>query len=157
MNKPHEPTLLQTLQTSSPDETRAIAVRLGRSLPGGATIALIGELGAGKTLFTQGLAEGMGIAGPVVSPTFLLVRTYEGRGLELHHFDFYRLVAEGDLDSFGFDEYFEPGAVCVIEWADRFPGALPRPHLRVEISRRDEDSRKLEFWADGGKLPWFQM
>lgn len=150
-------TSLASLDTHSPEETRALAARLGTALPGGATVALTGSLGAGKTLFTQGLAAAMGIEEPVVSPTFLLVRTYEGGAQPLHHFDFYRLVSPGDLDSFGFDEYFDSKSVCVIEWADRFPDALPLPHLRVDITRLNDESRRLEFSAVGGDLPWFPL
>jgi tRNA threonylcarbamoyladenosine biosynthesis protein TsaE len=139
------------IEVSSPEQTMQIARRLGESMQGGETVALIGDLGAGKTLFCKGLAEGLGIDEIITSPTFLLVRTYDGR-ISMNHFDFYRLTALSDLDTFGFDEYFTPDAVCAVEWADRFPEALPIPHLEIEITRRDDQRRLLTFRRKGANL-----
>ena len=128
-----EPPAIRTT-THSPEATAALAGRLARLLQGGETLALTGGLGAGKTCFTQGLAEGLGVAEPVASPTFLIHRSYQGR-LRLHHFDFYRLADEWDLESIGFYD-FQAEQACsatVVEWADRFPGALDMPLLRIAI------------------------
>ncbi|GAB4317892.1 MAG: hypothetical protein Kow0059_11030 [Candidatus Sumerlaeia bacterium] len=142
---------LGSVETGSPEATLRLAASLGRAVSGGEVLALEGALGAGKTLFTRGLASGMGVAEPVVSPTFLLVRSYQGRAVRLHHFDFYRLTSAADLETFGFDEYFEPGAVCVIEWADRLPGSVPQPCLRVRITPLDDMRRRFGFAAAGGR------
>ena len=137
-----------TVVTRSPQETAALAERLGAAAEAGPVLCLVGDLGAGKTLFTQGFARGLGVTEEVTSPTFALMNQYCGR-LPVTHFDLYRLEREEELDEIGFYEFAEPsGGVVLIEWADKFPDALPKPHIRLEIERGDtEDERRLMFFT----------
>lgn len=116
--------------------TRAWAERLGRVLQAGDVVALVGELGAGKTTFTQGLAAGLGVpdTARVRSPTFAIAHVYEGGRAPLFHVDVYRLEGEASLWALGFEDYTSGAGVCVIEWADRVPGALPADRLEVHLS-----------------------
>ena len=137
-----------TVVTRSPEETAALAERLGAAAEAGIVLCLVGDLGAGKTLFTQGFAKGLGVTGEVTSPTFALMNQYCGR-LPVTHFDLYRLEREDELDEIGFYEYAEDDrGVVLIEWADKFPDALPEPHIRLEIERGEtENERRLAFSA----------
>ena len=137
-----------TVVTHAPQETAALAERLGAAAETGTVLCLVGDLGAGKTLFTQGFARGLGVTEEVTSPTFALMNQYCGR-LPVTHFDLYRLELEEELDEIGFYEFAEPsGGVVLIEWADKFPDALPKPHIRLEIERGDtEDERRLMFFT----------
>lgn len=106
--------------------TVAAGEALGKELRGGEVIALTGGLGAGKTHFSKGIARGLGFAGgEVTSPTFSLVQEYRGGRLPVFHFDFYRMESADEVLALGWDEYAEAGGVCVVEWADRFPGLMP--------------------------------
>ncbi|MBQ4421940.1 MAG: tRNA (adenosine(37)-N6)-threonylcarbamoyltransferase complex ATPase subunit type 1 TsaE [Schwartzia sp.] len=135
-----------TVITYAPQETAALAARLGAVAEAGTVLCLVGDLGAGKTLFTQGFARGLEVTGEVTSPTFALMNQYNGR-LPVTHFDLYRLEREEELDDIGFYEYAEDGrGVVLIEWADKFPDALPEPHIRLEIERGEkENERRLAF------------
>ena len=137
-----------TVVTHAPQETAALAEQLGAAAEAGTVLCLVGDLGAGKTLFTQGFARGLGVTEEVTSPTFALMNQYCGR-LPVTHFDLYRLEREEELDEIGFYEFAEPsGGVVLIEWADKFPDALPKPHIRLEIERGDtEDERRLMFFT----------
>ena len=137
-----------TVATHAPQETAALAERLGAAAEAGTVLCLVGDLGVGKTLFTQGFARGLGVMEEVTSPTFALMNQYCGR-LPVTHFDLYRLEREEELDEIGFYEFAEPsGGVVLIEWADKFPDALPKPHIRLEIERGDtEDERRLMFFT----------
>ena len=137
-----------TVVTHAPQETAALAERLGAAAETGTVLCLVGDLGAGKTLFTQGFARGLGVTEEVTSPTFALMNQYCGR-LPVTHFDLYRLEREDELDEIGFYEFAAPsGGVVLIEWADKFPDALPKPHIRLEIERGDtEDERRLMFFT----------
>ncbi len=137
-----------TVVTHATEETAALAERLGAAAEAGTVLCLIGDLGAGKTLFTQGFAKGLGVTGEVTSPTFALMNQYQGR-LPVTHFDLYRLEREEELDEIGFYEYAEDDrSVVLIEWADKFPDALPEPHIRLTIKRGEgEDERELTFSA----------
>lgn len=123
--------------------TQAFGRRLGQRLWPGAVIALVGELGAGKTHLTRAIAEGLDIADSriVTSPTFVLVQEYPAR-LPIYHFDAYRLRAEAEFADLGVHEYFESGGVCLIEWADRVPGSLPVEHLRIVLETTGETARR---------------
>jgi len=123
-----------------PKETRAIGRELSLALPENSVIGLSGDLGAGKTEFVKGIAEGLGATDPVTSPTFTLVHEYRSGRLPLFHMDFYRLETEKELDEIGFDDYLREPGICAIEWADRFPDRIPRDAIRVgiEISSRNE-------------------
>lgn len=137
-----------TVVTHAPQETAALAERLGAAAETGTVLCLVGDLGAGKTLFTQGFARGLGVTEEVTSPTFALMNQYCGR-LPVTHFDLYRLEREEELDEIGFYEFAEPsGGVVLIEWADKFPDALPKPHIRLEIERGEkENERRLMFFT----------
>lgn len=129
---------LLVLKSNSEGETRAIGKILGETALPGMVIALNGELGAGKTVLVQGIAEGLGVKGGVTSPSYVLMNTYQGR-LKLYHFDFYRLEEEEELKELGLEEFFYGEGVAVIEWAGKFPRALPRKRLEVEIVKDEED------------------
>ncbi len=120
---------MKSIHSTSVEQTQAIGERLGRALFPGAFVALIGDLGAGKTAFSQGIARGLGIRGRVPSPTFVLVQVHEGGRLPLWHADFYRLGDESELETLGFDERGD--AVLVAEWADRFVVASDRLEVRI--------------------------
>jgi len=122
----------------SPEQTRAAGRALGAALGGGGlAVALRGPLGAGKTLFVKGLAEGLGIdPRAVASPTFTIASEYRAPdGRRLAHVDLYRVESEGELEAAGFLDLLEPGTVLAVEWADRFPAALPADRLEVAIER----------------------
>jgi tRNA threonylcarbamoyladenosine biosynthesis protein TsaE len=127
------------LITGTPEETEAAAARLGRRLGSGDLVLLVGELGAGKTTFVRGLARGMGVEGPVVSPTFQLVRVYRGP-VPLAHVDLYRLGGGADLADLDLDGLLDGGAVAV-EWGDRLDPAGDA--LRVVIEPVDPGRRRL--------------
>ena len=134
----------EQFQTNSVAETVALGERLAGRFAIGDCIALVGELGAGKTAFVRGLAVGLGITDErmVSSPTYVLVQEYAGR-TRLYHVDLYRLPsAEDELDNLGLDEMLSDGIV-VIEWADRAENALPRPHWRITINPTGQTSRKF--------------
>jgi len=108
-----------------PDATLALGRELGANAQPGALMALVGDLGAGKTLLTQGIAAGLGYAGQVTSPTFTLVHEYFGGRQPLFHFDFYRPDHAEELVALGWDDYLDGSGVVVVEWADRFPSLMP--------------------------------
>ena len=110
-------------------------------------IALVGDLGTGKTHMSQGIAEGFGIAEEVTSPTFALMTTYETGHGNLYHFDVYRLDEEAELDGIGFAEFTED-TMSIVEWADKFPDALPLEVLWIIIERTGEDTRLIHFKTD---------
>lgn len=132
--------------TSSPEETKRLAVKLVSTLRPGDVLALEGELGSGKTQFVQGLAKGLGVSqdGYVRSPTFTLLNEYRGR-MPLYHFDFYRLYDPLELDDLGLEEYFDGKGITVIEWADKFPGALPERTMHIHFEIVDETHRTILF------------
>src|SRR5207248_1590899 len=123
--------------------TQALGRRLGGLLFPGAVVALVGPLGAGKTQLVRAVAEGLHVPDSriVSSPTFVLIQEYEGR-LPIYHFDAYRLKSEGEFYDLGGHEYFAGDGVCLIEWADRVPGCLPRDHLTVRLSVTGEHTRE---------------
>ena len=139
-----------TWRTSSPEQTRALGMVLGRSLVGRLTMALIGPLGAGKTQLVKGIADGNGTDDPrkVTSPTFTLIHEYPGR-LKLLHIDAYRLRGPVELLALGFDELIDPNSAIVIEWADRVAEALPADLMRIEITPTGSTQRRLSVSAEG--------
>ena len=137
--------------STSEAETQRLAERLARALEPGDVVALIGQLGAGKTRLVRGVALALGVDRlAVASPTFVLVHEYAGR-LPIYHFDTYRLKEPGDFVSLGADEYLTSQGVCFIEWADRVIDYLPADHLRVEIVTTGETTREFCFRAMGEK------
>jgi tRNA threonylcarbamoyladenosine biosynthesis protein TsaE len=121
------------------DATLDLGRRIGAQLRGGEFLALCGPLGAGKTHFTKGLALGLGVAAgePVVSPTFVLVREYQGR-VRLLHADAYRLTSADELVALGLDEQLTGGTVIAVEWADRFASAVPEAAIWIELEYADD-------------------
>ena len=129
------------LATTSPDATRAVAAALADMLVPGDLVLLVGDLGAGKTAFAQGLARGLGVDEPVTSPTFTIVQEYLGR-LPLTHVDVYRLERLQDLHDLGFDEMVDDG-VTVVEWGDLVEQVVPAEHLVVRIEPGMADTERV--------------
>lgn len=125
-------------ETFSPEETFAIGERLGQQAKPGQVLALTGDLGVGKTLFTQGLAKGLGIDGPVSSPTFTIVQVYENGRLPFYHFDVYRIADPEEMDEIGFDDYVYGEGICLIEWAELIEDILPENCIRITIEKNLE-------------------
>ncbi|MBI4677375.1 MAG: tRNA (adenosine(37)-N6)-threonylcarbamoyltransferase complex ATPase subunit type 1 TsaE [Elusimicrobia bacterium] len=138
------------LGSKGAEQTRAIGRRLGRSLRGGDVVLLVGDLGSGKTTFTQGIARGAGFGGRVASPTFVLVRVYRAPVWTLYHIDFYR-VAEDQTRDIGIEDYVgDPNGICVVEWPAAGKGYLPNARLEVRFSYgRAENERALSIKAFG--------
>lgn len=134
--------------TFSPEETCEVGRVLGEACHGGEVILLEGDLGAGKTTFTQGLAVGLGIAEPVVSPTFIIMREYDGR-IPLYHFDFYRLEGTGRAVDLEFEEYLLGGGVCVIEWPSCAPELVPDDYIHIAIEEKAGMQRNVTVEAAG--------
>jgi len=139
------------LYTASADETRAVAAALAAHLEAGDVVVLIGDLGAGKTTFAQGIARGLGVTGPVTSPTFTLVQQYQGR-LPIAHVDVYRLDRIQELHDLGFEELVDGPGVTVIEWGDAVRQLLPPDRVVVRIApAADDDARALTFEFEGAR------
>ena len=128
--------------THSPAETEALGAKLAQKLTPGTVIAYLGDLGAGKTAFTRGLARGLGFTDLVTSPTYTIVNEYLGGRLPLFHFDMYRLASADDLWDIGWDDYLERGGVCAVEWSENVSDALEDP-ITVNIEKLGEDSRRI--------------
>jgi tRNA threonylcarbamoyladenosine biosynthesis protein TsaE len=125
-------------------ETKEFGVRIGRHLKGGEVIELMSDLGGGKTTFVHGLAKGIGSDDHVASPTFTISRLYQGKTLEMHHFDFYRLPDAGLMAHELHDIIGDPAAVVVVEWGDVVSHVLPSERLTIRLVSTGEESRRLE-------------
>ena len=123
------------LESRSTEDTFQIGMRLGQMAEPGEVYTLTGDLGVGKTVFTQGFAKGLGIEESVNSPTFTIVQIYEGGRLPLYHFDVYRIGSVDEMDETGFEEYIMGEGVSLIEWADLIKEILPKKHTRVLIEK----------------------
>ena len=134
--------------TNSPGETETVGETLAKVLQPGAVIAYRGDLGAGKTAFTRGLARGLGYAEPVTSPTYTIVNEYLGGKLPLFHFDMYRLRSSEDLWDIGWEDYLERGGVCAVEWSENVADALEDPIL-ITIEKLGEETRRITI--EGGE------
>ncbi len=128
--------------TNSPEQTEAVGAALGRVVRPGTVIAYRGDLGAGKTAFTRGLARGLGITEPVTSPTYTIVNEYLSGRLPLFHFDMYRLSCAEDLWDIGWDDYLERGGVCAVEWSENVAEAMEDP-IWVCIEKTGDESRRI--------------
>jgi len=138
--------------SNSPAETERIGAALGKILPAGTVIAYRGDLGAGKTAFTRGLARGLGYTEPVTSPTYTIVNEYLGGRLPLFHFDMYRLRSSDDLWDIGWEDYLDRNGVCAVEWSENVEDALEGA-VSVTIEKTGEESRRIiieggDFLAD---------
>lgn len=138
----------ETFRSTSPDATRAFARRLAASLRPGDVVALHGDLGAGKTCFTQGLAEGLGVTDFVQSPTYTLVNELPGR-IPLVHIDLYRLRGPADAPSIGLEDYFDGPGVTVIEWAERVLPLLPPRTIHVHLAHEPDGGRSIRVEGSG--------
>ena len=134
--------------TNSPEETEEIGAALGKILKAGTVLAYRGDLGAGKTAFTRGLARGLGYGEPVTSPTYTIVNEYLGGRLPLFHFDMYRLRSSDDLWDIGWDDYLDRGGVCAVEWSENVDDAMENA-IYVTIHKTGENSRRIEI--EGGE------
>ena len=134
--------------TNSPAETEKVGAALGRVLEPGTILAYRGDLGAGKTAFTRGLARGLGYDEPVTSPTYTIVNEYLGGRMPLFHFDMYRLASSDDLWDIGWEDYLERGGVCAVEWSENVDDAMENA-IWVTIHKTGETSRRIEI--EGGE------
>ncbi len=128
--------------TNSPEDTERLGVALGKALKAGTVLAYRGDLGAGKTAFTRGLAKGLGSTDMVTSPTYTIVNEYLSGRLPLFHFDMYRLSCADDLWDIGWEDYLLRGGVCAVEWSENVQEALEDP-VWVTIEKLGESSRKI--------------
>ncbi len=131
-----------TYMTNAPEETEAVGAALGKRLKSGTVIAYRGDLGAGKTAFTRGLARGLGYDEPVTSPTYTIVNEYLGGRLPLFHFDMYRLHSSDDLWDIGWEDYLDRGGVCAVEWSENVADALENPII-ITIEKLGDDARRI--------------
>ena len=128
--------------TNSPAETEALGEKLAKILQPGTVIAYTGDLGAGKTAFTRGLARGLGYAEPVTSPTYTIVNEYLGGRLPLFHFDMYRLSSSDDLWDIGWEDYLDRGGICAVEWSENVDDAM-EDAIYITIEKTGEGSRRI--------------
>ncbi len=135
--------------TNSPAQTEAVGAALGKILPAGTVIAYRGDLGAGKTAFTRGLAVGLGCGDLVTSPTYTIVNEYISGRLPLFHFDMYRLRSSDDLWDIGWEDYLERGGICAVEWSENVADAM-EDAITVTIEKLGEDARRITI--EGGDM-----
>jgi len=134
------------VESESAEETRTLGEQLGTVVTPGQVYTLIGDLGVGKTVFTQGLAKGLGIDGPVNSPTFTILQVYEEGRIPFYHFDVYRIGNVEEMDEIGYEDCFYGQGVCLIEWANLIEEILPEEYVRITIEKdleRGFDYRKV--------------
>ena len=136
--------------TNSPEETEKIGAAVGRIIPAGTVLAYRGDLGAGKTAFTRGLARGLGFTEAVTSPTYTIVNEYLGGRLPLFHFDMYRLSSADDLFDIGWEDYLDRGGVCAVEWSENVADAMPEGTVYVTIERAPEGENTRIITITGG-------
>ncbi len=136
----------RTIETNSPEETFALGRQIGEQAKPGEVYTLIGDLGVGKTVFTQGLAAGLGITEAVNSPTFTIVQVYEDGRIPFYHFDVYRIGDVEEMDEVGYEDYVYGEGVSLIEWANLIEEILPEHYRRITIEKNPEkgfDYRKI--------------
>ena len=139
--------------THSPEETRAFGRRLAEQLRPGDVLLFYGNLGAGKSEMTRGIAEGLGVSGPVTSPSFTILNVYDDGRVPLYHFDWYRLNSEDELYEMGMDEYLGGDGVAVVEWPTQCPEAIPDTHLAVTLKPVGESDREITLTPMGDFRP----
>lgn len=134
------------VETFSPQETLKLGERMAKKAKAGQVYTLIGDLGVGKTVFTQGIAQGLEIKEPICSPTFTIVQEYHSGTMPFYHFDVYRIGDVGEMDEIGFDDYIFGEGLSLIEWANRIEELLPEEYTRITIEKEIErgfDYRKI--------------
>lgn len=163
MSSSEEGTFTLDVISHSSAQTQRLGVRLGELMHGGELLLLEGQLGTGKTTFTQGLAQGLGITDVISSPTFTILKEYAGQpapeqpknlrkvGPALYHFDLYRLDNPDEIIDLGFEDYFYGSGVCVVEWADKADPYWPLEHLSIRLKVLSETKRSLLFTATGAR------
>ena len=140
---------MMQITTHSADETQALGQKLASRLAPGDVIAYFGDLGAGKTAFTRGLAQGLGITDPVTSPTYTIVNEYLSGRIPLFHFDMYRLSSSDELFDIGWEDYLSRGGVCAVEWSENVEDAL-QDALRVTIEKDADEPDTRHITITGG-------
>ena len=141
-------------ETHSPEQTEVVGAALAEQLTSGTIVAYRGDLGAGKTAFTRGLARGLGAQESVTSPTYTIVNEYLSGRIPLFHFDMYRLRSADDLFDIGWEDYLERGGVCAVEWSENVEEALENP-VFVTIEKLGEESRRIT--VTGGNVRDFSL
>ena len=134
------------IETRSPEETFELGKKIGEAAKPGQVYTLNGDLGVGKTVFTQGVAAGLGITEPVSSPTFTIVQVYEEGRLPFYHFDVYRIGDIEEMEEIGYDDYFFGEGICLIEWAELIRDILPEKRIEITIEKdltRGFDYRRI--------------
>ena len=134
------------IETENPEETFALGQKIGRAATPGQIYTLTGDLGVGKTVFTQGVASGLGITEPVNSPTFTIVQVYDEGRLPFYHFDVYRIGDIEEMEEIGYDDYFFGEGICLIEWAELIEEILPENRISITIEKdlsRGFDYRRI--------------
>ena len=139
-----------TFETHSVLETQALGAALAQQLQPDDVLLMLGDMGAGKSEFTRGLARGLGVTGYVTSPTFTIMQLHESGRLPLYHFDWYRISDAEELYELSMDEYLHAGGVAVIEWPSRAEEAIPETYLEVAIEPLGDDVRRITFTQVGG-------
>ncbi len=137
---------LKVIESHSPQETFAIGEQIGKEAQPGQVYTLIGDLGVGKTVFTQGVANGLGITEPVNSPTFTIVQIYEEGRMPFYHFDVYRIGDVEEMEEIGYEDCFYGEGICLIEWANLIEEILPEHYIRITIEKdldKGFDYRKI--------------
>lgn len=137
-----------TLESYSEEDTKSLAYMTAKEARKGDIFTLDGDLGAGKTVFAKGFAEGLGITEPVTSPTFNIVKEYEGGKFPLYHFDVYRIEDPDEMTAIGYEEYFFGDGVCLVEWSSQIEELIPENAIRITIRRdlqKGEDYRTIDF------------
>lgn len=142
---------MEQYTSHSLEETLSIAREVGKSLSPSTVVAYLGGLGMGKTAFTAGLAQGMGIEDSVSSPTFALVNVYYGHPIDLVHFDMYRISSPDDLEATGFFDYLDTNAVLAVEWSENILSALPENSLFVHLAPGREPNQRVITLCHGSK------
>ena len=139
----------KTLHIASEQETQRLGEAIGRAAVPGLVVALIGDLGTGKTTLTKSIAKGLGVTETVTSPTFNIIREYRSGRLPLFHFDVYRIADPDEMYELGYEEYFYGDGICVVEWADLIEELLPEDAVIIHIERGASDEER-EYRIEGG-------
>ena len=130
-------------KSNSASDTKKIASEFAKTLSCGTVVCLYGEMGVGKTVFTNGICRALGVCEYATSPTFTVVNEYDGADFPVYHFDMYRIEDEDELIEIGFDEYLNAGGICIIEWPENIPNSLPENRVNVKILRDSFTERTI--------------
>lgn len=138
------------MRTTSANETRTLGERLASSLRPGDVLLLLGDMGVGKSELTRGIARGLGVQGPVASPTFTILQVYDEGHIPLYHFDWYRLESADELYEMGMDEYLGGDGIAIIEWPSQCPEAIPPCRLEITLTPLADTVREITWRGVGG-------